>query len=272
MRAIFVIPTYNEAATLSGIVKGVRATGQADVLIVDDSSPDGTGAIADHLAGADPGVHVLHRGRKSGLGAAYRAGLRWGLEAGYDALGEMDADGSHDPGDVPRLLGSLANADLVIGSRYVSGGGVRNWPASRRLLSRGGNAYVRTITGLGVHDATAGLRVFRRAALEALDLDAIQSDGYSFQIEMALRACQAGFRVVEVPIVFTERVDGSSKMSRAIILEALLRVPLWGLSVARGPRRVHPRSVVSTRPAPQPPSHEASGARSGERAAQHRYT
>jgi dolichol-phosphate mannosyltransferase len=245
MRALVVIPTYNEAATVRRAVEGVRETGRADVLIVDDGSPDGTGAIAVELAQRDPGVHVLQRTTKQGLGAAYRAGLRWGLAAGYDALGEMDADGSHDPADVPRLLDALRNADLVIGSRYVPGGAVRNWPLSRTLLSRGANLYVRACTGLPVQDATAGFRMFRRAALLALDTDRAQSDGYSFQIELALRAHVAGFRVVEIPITFVERIDGASKMSRSIVLEALVRVPRWGLQTRRLPRRVDHRSVAA---------------------------
>src|SRR5919106_3139566 len=205
MRALVVIPTYNEAATIRRVVEGVRRSARAHVLIVDDGSPDGTGEIADWLAERDYGVHVLHRTRKAGLGAAYRAGLRWGLDSGYDALGEMDADGSHDPADVPRLLDALGNADLVIGSRYVPGGAVRNWPLRRRLLSRGGNWYARAMTGLPVNDATAGFRMFRRQTLLALDLDDLQSDGYSFQIEMALRAHVLGFRVVEIPVTFVER-------------------------------------------------------------------
>jgi dolichol-phosphate mannosyltransferase len=244
MRALVVIPTYNEAATVQRVVEGVRATGRADVLIVDDGSPDGTGEIAATLAQRDPGVHLLQRASKQGLSAAYRAGLGWGLAAGYDALGEMDADGSHDPADVPRLLDALGNADLVLGSRYVPGGAVRNWPLSRTLLSRGANLYVRACTGLPVRDATAGFRMFRRATLEALDFTSVQSDGYSFQIELALRAYTGGFRVVEIPITFVERTDGASKMSRSIVLEALLRVPRWGLQTRRLPRSVHHRSVV----------------------------
>ena len=245
MRALVVIPTYNEAATVQRVVDGVRATGRADVLITDDGSPDGTGAIADAIAARDRGVHVLHRTIKQGLGAAYRAGLRWGLASGYDALGEMDADGSHDPADVPRLLDALGNADLVIGSRYVPGGAVRNWPLARTLLSRGGNLYVRAFTGLPVQDATAGFRMFRRATLMALDIDRVQSDGYSFQVELALRAHARGFRVVEIPITFVERTDGASKMSRSIVLEALLRVPRWGLQTRRFPQRVDRRSVAA---------------------------
>jgi dolichol-phosphate mannosyltransferase len=246
MRALVVIPTYNEAATVRRIVEAVRRLSRAHVLIVDDGSPDGTGEIADWLAERDYGVHVLHRTEKAGLGAAYRAGLRWGLDLGYDALGEMDADGSHDPADVPRLLDALGNADLVIGSRYVPGGAVRNWPLRRRLLSRGGNWYVQAMTGLPVNDATAGFRMFRRQTLLALDVDDVQSDGYSFQIEMALRAHALGFRVVEIPVTFVERTEGASKMSRAIVLEALWRVPRWALEARMGPSGVHRRSVAAS--------------------------
>jgi dolichol-phosphate mannosyltransferase len=245
MRALVVIPTYNEAATIQRVVEAVRATGRAQVLVVDDGSPDGTGEIADWLAERDYGVHVLHRAEKAGLGAAYRAGLRWGLDHGYEAVGEMDADGSHDPHDIPRMLDALGNADVVIGSRYVPGGAVRNWPAHRQLLSRGANWYVRTLTGLPVNDATAGFRVFRRETLEALDLASSQSDGYSFQIEMAMRAHAAGFRVVEIPITFEERAEGASKMNRTIVLEALWRVPLWALESRKQPVRVDRRSVAA---------------------------
>jgi dolichol-phosphate mannosyltransferase len=246
MRALVVIPTYNEAATIRRVVEGVRASRRAHVLIVDDGSPDGTGEIADWLTARDHGVHVLHRTSKAGLGAAYRAGLRWGLDSGYEALGEMDADGSHDPADVPRLLDALGNADLVIGSRYVPGGAVRNWPLHRRVLSRGGNLYVRSMTGLPVQDATAGFRMFRRRTLLALGIDCVQSDGYSFQIELALRAHAAGFRVVEIPITFVERTEGASKMSRTIVLEALWRVPRWALEARNLPSGVDRRSVTAT--------------------------
>jgi dolichol-phosphate mannosyltransferase len=246
MRALVVIPTYNEAATIRRVVEAVRRSSRAHVLIVDDGSPDGTGEIADWLAERDYGVHVLHRAEKAGLGAAYRAGLRWGLDFGYDALGEMDADGSHDPADVPRLLDTLGNADLVIGSRYVPGGAVRNWPLRRRLLSRGGNWYARAMTGLPVSDATAGFRMFRRQTLLALDIDDVQSDGYSFQIEMALRAHVLGFRVVEIPVTFVERTEGASKMSRAIVLEALWRVPRWALEARKRPFAVDRRSVAAS--------------------------
>ena len=249
MRALVIVPTYNEAATLPRVAeKLLAAAASCDdeiwLLIVDDNSPDGTGAIADELAAAHANVAVLHRAGKSGLGPAYRAGMRWGLERGFDALCEMDADLSHDPADVPRLLHALRGADLVIGSRYVPGGGMVNWPWHRLALSRGGNKYVRTCTGLPVEDATSGFRAFRRPVLEALALDTVASDGYSFQLEMALRTWRLGFRVVELPITFTERTEGASKISRAIVAEALWRVLQWGVQGPRGPAAVHPASVA----------------------------
>jgi len=245
MRALVVIPTYNEASSLRRVVESVRRTARAHVLVVDDNSPDGTGELADWLAERDYGVHVMHRGDKAGLGAAYRAGFAWALASGYEAIGQMDADGSHAPEDVPRLLDALRNADLVIGSRYVPGGAVRNWPPSRRLLSRAGNAYVQLWTGLPINDATAGFRMFRRRTLTALELEEVRSDGYSFQIELALRAHAAGLRVVEIPITFVERTNGVSKMSRAIVAEALWRVPGWALDARGRPVAVDPRSVAA---------------------------
>ena len=225
---LFVVPTLDEAATIEAAVRGVRKAGAA-VLVVDDGSSDGTIDIVQRLADADVGVHLVQRGRKLGLGSAYRDGFRWALRRDFDAVGEMDADLSHDPADIPRLIEGLSRGDLVIGSRYVPGGGVRDWPASRQVLSRGGNAYVRAWTGLPVRDATAGFRLYRRSVLEAVDLGRVRSEGYAFQVEMALRADEAGFTVVEVPITFTERREGASKMSRAIVAEALWRVPLWGV-------------------------------------------
>lgn len=222
------IPTLDEVATIQEAVRGARASG-AEVLVVDDGSQDGTIDVIQSIAVTDDGVHLLARGRKMGLGSAYRDGFAWGLARAYDALGEMDADLSHDPADVPALVAALSDADLAIGSRYVPGGGVEDWPVSRRVLSRGGNAYVRAWTRLPVADATAGFRMYRRAVLEAVDLDTVVADGYAFQIEMALRTWQRGFAVVEVPITFTERQEGASKMSRTIVAEALWRVPLWGL-------------------------------------------
>jgi dolichol-phosphate mannosyltransferase len=224
-----IIPTYNERENLAPILERVRsAVPEADVLVVDDGSPDGTGEVADKLAAEDSQIQVLHRDRKAGLGAAYVAGFRIGLTAGYDVLVEMDADGSHAPEQLPRLLAALAHADLVLGSRWVPGGQVLNWPKSRELLSRGGNLYTRVALGIGLHDATGGYRAYRRAVLQTIDLSAISSEGYCFQVDLAWRAVQAGFRVTEVPITFAERERGESKMSGNIVREALLRVTEWG--------------------------------------------
>ena len=226
-----IIPTYNERDNLEPIVGRVRtAVPAAHILVVDDSSPDGTGEIADKLAAADPGIHVLHRPGKSGLGTAYIAGFTWGLEHGYGVLVEHDADGSHDPADLPKMLTALQDADLVIGSRYVPGGTVVNWPKSREVLSRGANVYVRMMLGIGIHDATAGFRAYRAATLRAIGLDQVQSQGYCFQIDLTLRAVRAGLTVTEVPIRFTERTRGASKMSKAIVAEALWRVTQWGIA------------------------------------------
>ena len=228
---LVVIPTYNEAVNLPIAVRRTRvAAPDAHVLVVDDGSPDGTGDIADQLAADDTSIHVLHRTSKAGLGAAYIAGFRWGMGRGFDAMVEMDADGSHQPEDVPRLLAALENADLVIGSRWVPGGQVKNWPKSRWLLSKGGNAYTRLMLGLRVRDATAGFRVYRTTALERIDLRAVQSAGYCFQVDLTRRAALADLRIVEIPITFIEREIGDSKMSNAIVAEALWRVTGWGVS------------------------------------------
>jgi dolichol-phosphate mannosyltransferase len=228
-RVLVVVPTFNEKDNLERIVGRLRrAVPGADVLIVDDGSPDGTGEIADRLAAADPQVRVLHRAEKLGLGAAYLAGFRWGLDRDYDALVEMDADGSHQPEQLPALLAALDGADLVLGSRWVPGGSVVNWPTRRRLLSRGGNAYVRLALGFGVRDATGGFRAFRRATLEDLTIETVASHGYCFQVDLAWRASSRGFTVVEVPIEFVERELGVSKMSGAIVREALWKVTVWG--------------------------------------------
>lgn len=233
-RVVMVIPTYNEADNLAWIVGRLRAAEpDVDVLVVDDGSPDGTGAIADDLAAADPQVRVVHRTEKAGLGAAYLHGFRVALDAGYDVIGEMDADGSHQPEQLRRLLDALGHADLVIGSRWVPGGSVVNWPRSREALSRGGNLYVRLLLGLRVRDATAGFRLFRRATLEAIDLTTVQSTGYVFQTDLAFRTVRAGMRVVEVPIEFVERVRGDSKMSRDVATESLRRITVWGLRERR---------------------------------------
>lgn len=226
--AWLVLPTYNEAENIEPFVAAVleKLPAGSRILVVDDSSPDGTGAIADRIAGEDERVDVLHRPRKEGLGPAYLAGFRHALAQGAGLLIEMDADFSHEPAYLPRLLETSARADLVIGSRYVPGGGVGDWGATRRAISRGGSAYARLVLGVGVRDLTGGFKCFRREVLERIDLDSIRSRGYAFQIELTLRAIQHGFDVVEVPIVFRDRRVGSSKMDRSIVLEAIWRVPL----------------------------------------------
>ncbi len=244
MKSLVVVPTYNELHTIERVVNlALDACPELHLLIVDDASPDGTGTVADRMSAADHRVHTLHRHSKDGLGAAYRAGFSWGVRHGYDALCEMDADLSHDPRDLPRLLAALQDADVAIGSRYVPGGRVVQWPARRLLLSRMGNAYVRALTGLPVSDATAGFRAFRVAALQAVDFASVGSDGYAFQIEVALRAWRVGLRIAELPIVFTERSEGVSKMDRAIVAEALWRTAQWGVQGRRG---------STDRPAPSP--------------------
>jgi dolichol-phosphate mannosyltransferase len=224
-RACVVLPTYDERENLPAIVPAIlSASPELDVLVVDDDSPDGTGALADELAVREPRVRVLHRARKEGLGRAYLAGFEVALRAGYGRILEMDADFSHQPERLPALLDASHEADLVLGSRCVPGGGTRNWGLARRLLSRGGSVYARTILGVGVHDLTGGFKCFRREVLERIDLPTVTSAGYAFQIELTWRALRAGFRVVEVPIVFADRRVGQSKMSRAIVLEALWKV------------------------------------------------
>jgi dolichol-phosphate mannosyltransferase len=229
-RVVIVIPTYDEAANLAWIVGRLRrAQPSVEVLVVDDNSPDGTGAIADRLATEDAQVHVLHRTAKGGLGAAYLAGFAWALAAGYDVVGEMDADGSHQPEQLHRLLEALPTADLVIGSRWVPGGSVVNWPRRREALSRGGNLYVRLLLGIDVRDATAGYRVFRREALEKIDLASVRSTGYVFQTDLVTRCLRGGLVVREVPIEFVERVRGESKMSGQVAIESLKRITAWGV-------------------------------------------
>lgn len=229
-RVVVVIPTYNEAENLSLVLGRLRASvPEADVLVVDDGSPDGTGDLADRLAAADPRVSVLHRSQKAGLGAAYLHGFRVALERGYDVVGEMDADGSHQPEQLPRMLEALESADLVLGSRWVPGGSVVNWPWGRRALSRGGNLYTRLLLGIPVHDATGGFRLFRRATLEKIDLSAVQSVGYCFQADLAWRTIKAGLTVREVPIEFVERVRGESKMTPDVAAESLRLITRWGL-------------------------------------------
>jgi dolichol-phosphate mannosyltransferase len=233
-RVVMVIPTYNEALNLEWIVGRLRAAQPSvDVMIVDDSSPDGTGDIADRLAAADDQIQVVHRTEKAGLGAAYVHGFTIALSQGYDVIGEMDADGSHQPEQLYRLLNGLVDADLVIGSRYVKGGSVVNWPLFRRLLSAFGNLYVRLLLGIRVHDSTAGFRLFRRATLEKIDVTTVTVSGYVFQTEMAWRALQARLRVHEVPIEFIERERGDSKMSQAVAIESLQRITWWGLQQRR---------------------------------------
>ncbi|MEP6560236.1 MAG: polyprenol monophosphomannose synthase [Nakamurella sp.] len=228
-RVLVIIPTYDERENLPLILDRVFATNPAvHVLVADDSSPDGTGDIADERAAADDRIHVLHRTVKEGLGAAYVAGFGWGLERGYDVLVEMDADGSHAPEQLPRLLDALQHADVVLGSRYVAGGTVVNWPKRREFLSRGGNLYSRLALGVRIYDITGGYRAYRSEVLSTIALDKVASHGYCFQVDLAWRAVQAGFRVTEVPITFVEREIGTSKMSGGIVREALLKVTWWG--------------------------------------------
>jgi dolichol-phosphate mannosyltransferase len=230
-RVLVIIPTYNEVENLRPIVGRVRmSVPAAHILVADDSSPDGTGRLADELAAADDHVHVLHRLGKEGLGAAYLAGFAWGIEAGYDVLVEMDADGSHQPEQLPDLLAALVDADLVLGSRWVKGGQVVNWPRSRELLSRAGNLWARIALGIPLRDATGGYRAFRRETLLGLGLNNVASAGYCFQVDLAWRGLKAGYRVVEVPIIFVERERGDSKMSRKIVVEALVLTTWWGLA------------------------------------------
>ncbi len=226
-----ILPTYNEAENLERIVGAVleHLPESRRVLIVDDNSPDGTGEIADRLAAADESVTVLHRQLKEGLGPAYLAGFRVALNGGAERIIEMDADFSHDPGFLPRLIEATERADLVIGSRYVPGGGITEWGPMRRFISRGGSAYARAALGLPIKDLTGGFKCFRRIVLETIDLDTIEARGYAFQVETTYRAIKAGFRVVEVPIVFKDRADGTSKMSKAIVAEAMWRVPAMRL-------------------------------------------
>ncbi len=229
-----VVPTYDEADNLAWLVGRILASvPHADVLVVDDSSPDGTGAIADRMAAQEPRIQVLHRPTKEGLGKAYLAGFRWALARDYDVIGEIDADGSHQPEQLPSLLAALEDADLVIGSRWVAGGSVTNWAFTRELLSRGGNLYTRLLLGIHGRDATAGYRLFRRTTLEKIDLDDVSSYGYVFQADLAFRTLRAGLRVVEVPIEFVERVRGDSKMTRDVATESLRRITRWGLSERR---------------------------------------
>ena len=233
-RACVILPTYNERENLPQIAPAILAAApELDVLVVDDNSPDGTGALADELAQKEPRLRVLHRERKEGLGRAYLAGFAEALKAGYGRVIEMDADFSHDPARLPALLAASREVDLVLGSRYVAGGGTVNWGLGRRLLSRGGSFYARTILGLGIRDLTGGFKCFRREVLEAIDLPSVRSSGYAFQIELTYRAVKKGFSVREVPITFVDRRVGKSKMSRRIVAEALWMV--WKIRFSSRP-------------------------------------
>ncbi len=235
-RTLICIPTYNEREVLPSIVEAVRAAvPDATLMIVDDNSPDGTGAIADGLAAKDPAVRVLHRAGKEGLGAAYLHAFRLALDEGWERIVQMDADFSHDPKDVPRLLAALADgADLAVGSRYVRGGGTQNWGLGRRLISRGGGTYARVALGTSVHDLTAGFKAWKAETLRGIDLPSVDAKGYGFQIEMTYRTLQNGFRVVEVPILFVDRRVGASKMSGSIFFEALTLVWRLRFTIPRG--------------------------------------
>ena len=233
-RVLVIIPTYDEAENIRLIADRVRrAVPSVDILVADDNSPDGTGAIADELAAVDDHIFVLHRAGKEGLGAAYKAGFAWAKDKGYDAVVEMDADGSHAPEELSKLLDALRDTDAVLGTRYIPGGSVHNWPLHRLALSRGGNLYIRMALGMPFKDATGGYRAYRMAVLDKIDVATVASQGYSFQVELAWRAYRNGFRIVEVPITFTERERGASKMSAAIVREALWRVTLWGVQARR---------------------------------------
>ncbi|WP_433717208.1 polyprenol monophosphomannose synthase [Actinoplanes sp. CA-051413] len=233
-RVLVVIPTYNEADNIRLITRRVReAVPSVDILVADDNSPDGTGDIADEISAADDHIFVLHRAGKEGLGAAYVAGFAWAKNKGYDAVVEMDADGSHAPEELHKLLDVLRDTDAVLGTRYIPGGSVHNWPLHRLLLSRGGNIYIRMALGMPFKDATGGYRAYRMAVLDAIDVAAVASTGYSFQVELAWRTYRHGFRMAEVPITFTEREHGVSKMSGNIFKEQLLRVTVWGVSARK---------------------------------------
>jgi dolichol-phosphate mannosyltransferase len=242
-RVCIVMPTYNERQNIEIMASRIReSVPDAGLLVVDDNSPDGTGDLADKLAEKDPHVHVMHRTEKAGLGRAYVAGFTWALDAGYNLIVEMDADGSHRPEDLPALLAAAGTADAVIGSRYVPGGTVVNWPASRKFLSAGANTYTRAMLGVRTKDATGGFRVYHAETLRKIDLSTIESAGYCFQIDMTLRVLQGGMKITEVPITFVERERGASKMSRTVIFESFGRVAQWGISAW-----LHGRTAASVR-------------------------
>ncbi|MFL5273480.1 MAG: polyprenol monophosphomannose synthase [Anaeromyxobacteraceae bacterium] len=235
-RAVVCLPTYDERENIEPITAAIlAATDDVDILVIDDNSPDGTGQIADAIAAREPRVHVLHRAGKEGLGKAYLAGFAWALARGYALVLEMDADFSHNPAYLPRMLAKAAEADVVLGSRNVKGGGTVNWGLGRKVLSRGGSLYARTILGLGVRDLTGGFKCFRREVLEAIDLATVECSGYAFQIELTYRAARKGFRIAEIPIVFEDRRVGHSKMSQRIVLEAIRKVWTIRLSGFPGP-------------------------------------
>ena len=234
-RVIVLVPTYNERDSLPRLLAQVRAeVPSVDLVVLDDNSPDGTGDLADEIAADDPQIHVIHREQKEGLGRAYLHGFRWAMEQGYDVLVEMDADGSHQPKHLPTILAALEDADVVIGSRWVRGGAVENWPLSRKALSVGGNLYTKVLLGMPVNDATAGFRAYRASALETIGLHDVASMGYCFQVDLTVRAVRAGLTVVEVPITFVERDLGASKMSPDIARESLKRITQWGLAHRAG--------------------------------------
>jgi len=247
---LVIIPTFNEFESLPMILERVRSSvPEVHILVADDNSPDGTGRLADEFADRDANIHVMHRLGKEGLGAAYLAGFAWALQQGYDVVVEMDADGSHQPEQLPRLLDALREADLVLGSRWVVGGGTENWPKSRQFLSKGGSFYTRVLLGIPLRDVTGGYRAFRADALRKLDLHEVASQGYCFQVDLAWRASQRHLKVVEVPITFVERTAGSSKMSQKIVVEALWRVTVWGLDdrVTRVRRKASRRRAEAQR-------------------------
>lgn len=233
-RILVIVPTYNELESLPVLIAGLRRNlPTVSILVVDDNSPDGTGQLADEISSADDQVFVLHRTQKNGLGAAYLAGFAWAKENGFDVAVEMDADGSHRVADLPKLLTALTEADAVLGSRWVNGGEVVNWPISRKILSRGGNFYTRLMLGIPLHDATGGFRAYRMSTLDAIDVQSVKSQGYCFQVDLAWRVVQRGLKIVEVPITFVERELGESKMDSRIVREALIKVTQWGIEKRR---------------------------------------